>query len=97
MCKDIVVSTSADWPDYVFDSTYVLTPLDTIAKFVSANKHLPGSTPAATMQQNGFSVSETATAQQKQMEEMMLYILQLNERMKALEAENTRLKTNGNK
>jgi hypothetical protein len=97
MCKDLYVSTAVDWPDYVFDSTYVLMPIDTVAKFINENKHLPESTNAATMEQNGFSLSENATTQQKQMEEMMLYIIQLNARMNALEKENAKLKAQGNK
>lgn len=92
MCKDLVVSTASDWPDYVFDSTYTLMPLDSVGSFISQNHHLPGAAGTQSVAQNGISVPQTLQSQQQSMEEMMLYILQLNERVNALEAENARLK-----
>jgi hypothetical protein len=99
MCKDLVVSKtgSGDWPDFVFDSSYVMMPLDTMADYLLKNKHLPLSEPTSFVDANGISVSETIKAQQQQTEEMMLYILQLNERLKALETENAELKAKGGK
>lgn len=91
VCKDLVVQI-VDWQDEVFDSTYTLTPLDSVASYIKANNHLPGYAPEAEIEQNGMSVSETAAQQQKTIEEMMLYIIQLNERLMALEEENHRLK-----
>lgn len=86
MCKDAIVSL-VDWPDYVFDSSYVLMPMDSLSGYINANKHLPGIPAAAEQEQNGVSLAETCKQQQEQIESLTLYILQLNERLKALEAE----------
>lgn len=91
VCKDLVVQI-VDWQDEVFDSTYTLMPLDSVASYIKTNSHLPGYAPEAEIEQNGMSVSETTAQQQKTIEEMMLYIIQLNERLKALEEENQKLK-----
>ncbi|HEU4716654.1 MAG TPA: hypothetical protein VFU15_02430 [Bacteroidia bacterium] len=96
LCKDVVVS-NIDWQDEVFDSAYTLMPLDSVGMYVKINRHLPGFRPEKEIESDGMSVSATAAAQQKQIEEMMLYILQINDRLKALEAENEQLKKNGGK
>jgi hypothetical protein len=96
MCKDLLVSV-IDWPDYVFDSTYTLMPLDTLRPYIEKNHHLPAAPSATTMKNDGLSVSENAKTQQQEIENLSLYILQLDERLKALEAENEKLKAQGNK
>lgn len=91
MCRDLIVS-DIDWQDEVFDSTYMLMPLDSVAAYIERYSHLPGFAPESEVEQNGMSLSETVTQQQRTIEEMMLYILELNERMKAVEEENKKLK-----
>ncbi len=86
LCKDLVVS-DVDWQDEVFDSTYVLMPIDSVSSFISTNGHLPGVKPQAEIEQNGMSLSETVTMQQRKIEELTLYIIQLDARMKELEEE----------
>ncbi len=96
LCKDLVV-TAVDWQDEVFDSTYILMPLDSVAGYIATNKHLPGVKAESEIENNGMSVVETAEVQQKKIEELMLYILQLDKRMKVIEAENAKLKEEQNK
>lgn len=91
LCKDLVVS-DVDWQDEVFDSTYYLLPLDSVASYIAENGHLPGVKAEDEIEQNGMSVVATAEVQQQKIEELMLYIIQLNERMKRIEEENANLK-----
>ncbi len=84
VCKDLVV-TAVDWQDEVFDSTYYLTPLDSVASFISNNGHLPGVKPQSEIEQNGMSMSETIAMQQRKIEELTLYIIQLDARLKEVE------------
>lgn len=91
MCKDLVVSV-IDWQDEVFDSSYVLMPLDSVAAYIARYNHLPGVKAESEIESNGMSVSEAAATQQQKIEELMLYILQLDARIKLLEAENKELK-----
>ncbi|MEO5641923.1 MAG: hypothetical protein ABIS12_01280, partial [Bacteroidia bacterium] len=96
MCQDLIVSI-VDWQDEVFDSTYNLMPMDSVHLYIQTNGHLPGVPAEKIIEAEGMSVAQTAQLQQAKIEEMMLYILQLNERMKALEAENAKLKAAGGK
>lgn len=91
ICRDLVVS-EVDWQDEVFDSTYTLMPLDSVAAYIKRYSHLPGYAPEEEIEQNGMSVAETDAQQQKTIEELMLYVIELNDRVKVLEAENEKLK-----
>lgn len=93
MAKDIVVSL-VDWPDYVFGEQYQLRSLDELNRFVNTEHHLPGIASAATVTTNGLSVADQSKALTEKIEELTLYVLQLHERMKTLEAENAALKQN---
>jgi hypothetical protein len=95
MCQDVIVSF-VDWQDEVFDSAYSLMPMDSVNAYIQTNGHLPGVPGENKIETEGMSVAQTAELQQAKIEEIMLYILQLNERMKALEAENAKLKAHGN-
>jgi hypothetical protein len=97
MCQDLVVSKSADWPDYVFDSTYTLMSIDSMGQYVSYYHHLPGSASASAQASNGISLAETCRSQQEQIEVLTLYILELNARLKAIEAQQAVTNTNGGK
>jgi hypothetical protein len=96
MCQDVIVSL-VDWQDEVFDSAHTLMSMDSVSAYINTNGHLPGVPAENTIEADGMSVAKTAELQQAKIEEMMLYILQLNERMKALEAENAKLKAAGGK
>jgi len=72
--------------DYVFDNDYKLMNLNDLNTFVKTNKHLPEVAPAAAMEAEGINLSEMNTLLLKKVEELTLYILQQEERIKALEA-----------
>lgn len=84
VCRDLVVSV-VDWQDEVFDSTYYLAPIDSVASFISMNGHLPGVKSEIEIEQNGMSMSETIAMQQRKIEELTLYIIQLDARLKEVE------------
>ncbi len=86
------VRVRTDWADYVFDKNYRLRPLAEVKAFIEKHGHLPGSPSAEEIQNKGLELSENATRQQEKIEELFLYIISLDEKIKALEAENTRLK-----
>ena len=72
--------------DYVFGKDYKLMNLNDLSNFVKTNKHLPEVAPAAQMEKEGINVSEMNALLLKKVEELTLYILQQEERIKALEA-----------
>ena len=87
IAEDITVKLRGNWPDYVFDSTFVLMPINEFRKTLFENHHLPFSPAASQIQNDGLSFSEIAKAQQKEIEIQALYILQLDARMEAMQKE----------
>ncbi|MDP4198804.1 MAG: hypothetical protein Q8922_02420 [Bacteroidota bacterium] len=90
--KEAFVST--DWPDYVFDSGYPLRPLDDFARYIETNHHLPA-IPSAYAMSTGVPLGRTEAAITKQVEEMALYIVELNKQVEALKRDIQDLKKGG--
>lgn len=83
--REVEISLVADFPDYVFDKDYSLRPIQDVKTFIQENKHLPGFSPARHYEQNGMAVGDIILKQQEKIEEMMLYIIQLEERLNKVE------------
>ena len=81
--NEIIVNTPG--ADYVFDEGYRLRTLQDVKTYIQENKHLPDVQSAEQMQQDGVSVSELQTTLLRKIEELTLYILQQEERIKELE------------
>jgi len=73
------------WPDYVFDNSYRLMPLQELRNYVGTHKHLPGIPTAATVTDEGFAVGEMNRLLVEKGEELTRYILELDTKIKALE------------
>jgi hypothetical protein len=84
-----VIVNMANWPDYVFDSAYVLIPLDSLQVVIDSTGHLPNVPSAKAIAENGLNVAEMNAILMRKLEEMQLYILQLNARIKELEIKDT--------
>ncbi len=82
--KEVVVETG--WADYVFDEGYALRPLSEVEKFIQTNKHLPNIPSAENIQKNGLSVGQVQTKMMEKIEELTLYIIQLEKKINALSA-----------
>jgi hypothetical protein len=81
-----VTVDQAAWPDYVFKPTYRLPSLDSVAAYIKAHGHLAGIPSAQEVADKGLSLGENQAAMVKKIEELTLYNIQLEERLKALEA-----------
>jgi hypothetical protein len=84
--QEVCVSPAADWCDYVFEKDYKLMPLTELGKYVKANKHLPEIPTTAEVEKNGVNIGDMNVLLLKKMEEMTLYVLQLEERLKLMES-----------
>ena len=74
--------------DYVFNDDYKLMPLDELSEFIKINKHLPNiPSEKEVMEEGSFDLGEINKVLLEKIEELTLYILQQEERIKALEAE----------
>ncbi len=83
--NEIIVNTTG--ADFVFAEDYQLRPLSEVKAFIQENKHLPEIKSAQEMHENGVGVNELQTQLLQKIEELTLYILQQEERIKALEVE----------
>jgi hypothetical protein len=84
-CTELNVDVKGDFPDYVFDDNYDLLPLDDLKTFIQTEKHLPKVPTATEVAENGIAVSKMAVIQTEKIEELTLYILQLNDTVKQLQ------------
>lgn len=82
---EIMVTTTG--ADFVFADDYQLRPLSEVKAFITENKHLPEIKSAQEMQENGVGINELQIQLLQKIEELTLYILQQEERIKAMEAE----------
>jgi len=93
IAERVRVQLSQNWPDYVFQEDYNLMTIDDLKKNIAQNGHLPNIPDAATMTAEGQDLGEMQVKMMEKIEELTLYIIDLNERIKTLENENTELKT----
>ncbi len=83
--NEIIVNTTG--ADFVFAEDYYLRSLSEVKTFIIENKHLPDIKSAEEMQKSGVGVNELQIKLLQKIEELTLYILQQDERIKALENE----------
>jgi hypothetical protein len=84
ICEEVYVAKKIDWPDYVFDSKYNLLSIKELKNYVKDNKHLPGFLPANQMTSE-VPLFQTQIKLVEKVEELTLYIIQLEERIAKLE------------
>lgn len=71
-----------NWSDYVFDEKYPLMPLNELQQFIQKNNHLPNVPSAGEMTESGLNLAKTSILFMEKIEELTLYVLQLNGRIK---------------
>ena len=90
--EEVRVQLDADWPDYVFNKNYRLKPLNEVEHFISANNHLPGIPSAKQVSQDGLLLGDMQKKVMEKVEELTLYIIQLDKENKQLKKELDELK-----
>ncbi|HYF70714.1 MAG TPA: hypothetical protein VD884_21415 [Ohtaekwangia sp.] len=81
------VALKSRWPDYVFEKNYNLMPLTELKKFVKEKRHLPEVPSSTEIRKTGIDTGEMSTLLIKKTEELTLYFIALDERLKKLETE----------
>jgi len=77
------------WADYVFEDDYELMPLEDLEIFIKDNKHLPNVPSEAKVINEGIDVGDTNRVLLEKVEELTLYIIELNKKIKVLQEENS--------
>ncbi len=91
-CRELKVET-ATWPDYVFENNYKLLPLPELENFISTNNHLPGIPSATELEQDGISVGDMQNKLMQKVEELTLYVIELQKQNTALAQKVSQLET----
>lgn len=71
--------------DFVFDETYQLRSLSEVQAYIQQNHHLPEIPSASEMKENGVNMNELQIQLLQKIEELTLYIIQQELRLKELE------------
>lgn len=90
--EEIIVDLKVPLADYVFKPDYELIPLAELEEFVKINSHLPEIPSADEVEQNGLSIGEMQNKLLQKIEELTLYVIDQDKRIRALEEENKQLK-----
>lgn len=77
----IVNDTEIPASDYVFKEDYKLLSIEELESFVKENKHLPEVPSAAEFQENGYSVGQMDDLLLRKIEELTLYVIDLQKQM----------------
>lgn len=83
--KEVEVTLDG-WPDYVFSEDYTLSPLSDVEEFIKQNKHLPGVPTEKEINEEGLSLGQMNKLMMEKIEELTLYIIDLEKKINKLEA-----------
>ncbi len=85
------IKVEANWSDFVFAEGYELMSLVRLEEFIKRNKHLPDIPSEAEVSENGVKVGEMHSKLLQKIEELTLYVIELDKEGKELEARLTNL------
>lgn len=88
--KEVLISLSG-FPDYVFSPDYNLRSLGEVETYIKTNSHLPDIPSEAEVIKNGISLGEMDAKLLQKVEELTLYLLEINKEVKELKDENKKL------
>ena len=81
IAAEMKIQQVANWPDYVFDSSYKLTPLIEVEKYIRKNKHLPEFPTAEEVGQNGIELGASQALLLKKIEELTLHLIDMEKKL----------------
>lgn len=85
LTEEVRVNLQGDWADYVFDKNYNLKPLEEVETFIKENGHLENVPSAKQVKEEGIELGEITKIQQEKIEELTLYLIELNKENKVLQ------------
>lgn len=92
ICTELLVRLVPNWPDYVFGKKYILPSLNEVENYIQQNNHLPGIPAAKIIEDNGLNIGEMQKLQMQKIEELTLYIIDINKQLQQVKEENEKLK-----
>jgi hypothetical protein len=90
--EELRIQDSGAWPDYVFGEDYELMPLDLLENRIKAEKHLPNIPSASVVDRDGILVGDMQKRMMEKIEELTLYVIEINKQNQVLSSELENLK-----
>lgn len=91
VCSQLHVTMNS-WADSIFVSGFHLMSIDSLDNYIKSNGHLPGVPSQKEVQQDGVDLAQNDVVLLAKIEELTLYMLELENRIEQLEKENAELK-----
>ncbi|HTF21019.1 MAG TPA: hypothetical protein VK658_23250 [Chryseolinea sp.] len=88
-----VEQSSEAWPDYVFNDEYQLSTLAEVEQFIKLNKHLKDVPSQTDVSSSGHDLGSMDAVLLRKIEELTLYIIQLERRLESHQNEISALKS----
>jgi hypothetical protein len=82
LAQSIYVTASTQWADYVFAPDYKLPNLLEVEAYYKENRHLPEIPTAREIEEKGINVGDMNTLLLKKIEELTLYVVELEKKQK---------------
>ena len=86
IAEELRVELSSNWPDYVFANGYKLKSIKEVEAHINEKHHLPGIPSAKEIEEEGLMVGDMQKRMMEKIEELTLYIIELNKEVENLKA-----------
>jgi hypothetical protein len=95
IAEEIKVRKFETWPDYVFEKNYKLRSITELGQYIQANQHLPGIPSSKQVETEGVSVGEMQAKLLEKIEELTLYVVELQKQNEKLAKKVEKLENQG--
>ncbi|HYF31095.1 MAG TPA: hypothetical protein VD993_08250 [Chitinophagaceae bacterium] len=92
--REIRVTLTNPWPDYVFSNQYKLRSLPSLEEFIKKHGHLPNMPTAQEVKDNGIELGDMSGRLLEKIEELTLYMIELKKENEQIKQELKKLKGN---
>lgn len=93
IAEKVVVKLRNHWADDVFEPEYTLTPLSEVEQFIKKHKHLPNVPSAKELKKTGLDMEKIQTIQMQKIEELTLYLIEMQKENEILKKKLQELET----
>jgi hypothetical protein len=91
IAESVKVELQSNWPDFVFARSYSLPTLEQVERHIEEKGHLMGIPSAAEVKADGIDLGDMNARLLQKIEELTLYILEQDKRMRDIEESNRQL------
>jgi hypothetical protein len=90
--KEVKIEATG-WADFVFDKNYKLPTLESVEQHIAEKQHLPDMPSEKEVLEEGINVVEMQAKLLQKIEELTLYVIEQDKKIKRLEEENQEIKS----